>query len=88
MKILNTKIEFSACGRYMTMRLSDDELRQLRRSSNNWAGVDVSSMTCGFIYNFAIYALFDYSFKSASKRRRFMDTYGYNDFGEMYWSVV
>ena len=89
-KVPNNKVEFSAHGESLVMRLSDKELFDLRCYSihrgckkDEW-----KKASSGFLYNFSAFALFDYDIKSASKRGRFHKTFNYHKFEQMYWYLM
>ena len=84
-KKCNNKVIFTACGKQLEMRLSDKELDNLRVASRHMGDKDYKAANSGDIYNFAIFALFDYGIKSSSKSGRFYKTFNYHDFDNMYW---
>ncbi len=83
-KVCNNKVVFLACGKKVTFNLSDDELRQLRRSSIYYKGDDWENFTFGTIFNFSVYAFFEYE-TSRAKYRRFAENFLYHDFDRMEW---
>jgi hypothetical protein len=87
-KVLNNKVEFLAGGESLIMKLSDKELRDLRRSSQWYKGDDWEHMLFGRIHNFAIYALFDYDWKSPYKRGRFTSKFPYRKYDNIDWFLI
>ena len=86
-KVCNNKVEFTACGKTVMFRLSDKELRMLRRSSIFEKGVDWEKRNYGYLYNFSVFAFFDYDVKG-SKCGRFHKEFNYHEFDKMWWSLT
>lgn len=86
-KVCNNKVEFSACGKSVTFRLSDKELRMLRRSSIFYNGDKWETFTHGTMYNFAAYAFFEYE-TSRAKYGRFISNFPYKDFDKIIWFLI
>ena len=86
-KVCNNKVEFTACGKTLLFRLSDKELKMLRRSSIWYKGEDWESRKYGYMYNFSAYAFFDYDVKG-SKAGRFHVAFPYHDFEKIMWDLV
>ena len=87
-KKLNNKVEISACGKSITMRLSDEELKKLRIYSNTKKGENLNTKTIGDIYNFSLYALFDMDLKSRSKASRIHENFPYHNFSTAFWCLL
>lgn len=87
-KVLNNKVEFLAGGESLVMKLSDAELRQLRRSSEWLKGDDWENMLHGRIHNFAIYALLDFAWQSPYKRGKFESKFPYRKYDNIDWFLV
>jgi len=86
-KQCNNKVEFHACGKSVIFRLSDSELKQLRRNSIYTKGQDWEKFTHGSMYNFSAYAYFDYEVKG-SKRGRFIENFPYLKFDTIFWFLL
>lgn len=82
-KILKHKVEFSANGKYLTFRFSDDELAALIAYSKSLG----SNGKFGHLYNFSAFALFDYDIKG-SKCARFYKNFDYHEFETMMWTII
>lgn len=87
-KELNNKVEFMAGGESLIMKLSDEELRSLRHSSQWCKGDDWEHMLHGRIHNFAIYALLDYDWKSPYKRGKFEAKFPYRKYDDIDWFLI
>ena len=85
--IIGHKVTFMARGKSFVMNLTDHDLLNLRLSSNNWVGDDYREKKHGFIYNFAIYSLFDYMFDKKENRNKFKAIFPYNEYNEIYWTL-
>lgn len=83
-KVCNNKVVFLACGKEVTFKLSDSELRQLRCSSVHYKDDDWEKFTHGTIFNFSVYAFFEYE-TSRAKYGRFAKNFPYHDFDKMAW---
>lgn len=86
-KILKNKVEFSAGGKYVKVRLSDEELKDLRTYSNYDKGTDLSKMTSGTIRNFSLYTFLDYTLKTSQKACRVMAAFPYNEYDYVLWDL-
>lgn len=86
-KILNNKVEFSAGGKYVKVRLSDEELKDLRRYSDYDKGADLSKMMFGTIHNFSLYAFLDYTLKTSQKACRVMEVFPYHEYDYVMWNL-
>lgn len=82
-KVLNHKVEFSANGKSLTFRFSNDEVAALIAYSKSLCGNGKS----GFLYNFSAFALFDYDIKG-SKCARFNKNFNYHEFETMIWTII
>ena len=85
--VLNNKVEFIAGGESLMMKLSDKELRQLRYSSQWRKGDDWKNMLCGSIYNFSIFVLLDYDWKSPY-REKFASKFPYLKYDSIDWFLI
>jgi len=83
-KVLNNKVRISACGRSIEMRMSDGELKKLIIYSIPTERHE----TYGYLYNFSLYALFDYDIKSPSKQGRIYKNFPYHDFAKAMWELI
>lgn len=81
-KICNNKVEFSANGKSVTFRLSDDELKTLRKYDD-----ERKNSKYGWLYNFSVFAFFDYEVKG-SKCGRFHKNFNYHKFEKMIWCLA
>jgi hypothetical protein len=84
-KVCNNKVEITACGKSIVMRLSDGELKKLRNYSDRQKGEDWERMTMGNITHVSLYALFDYAIKSPSKTGRIHKEFPFHDFENAWW---
>ena len=87
-KILNNKVCFSGGGKEITLKLSDKELKLLREYSIYSKGTDLNRMTYAQIYNFSLYAYFDYDFKGTTKGCRVKQAFPYHDYDKILWELI
>ena len=87
-KVLNNKVEFMAGGKSLFMKLSDKELKSLRRSSEWCKGDEWENMLHGRIRNFSIYALVDYEWKSPHKAGKIYVNFPYREYDTIDWFLV
>ncbi len=90
-KVCNNKIKFCAHGNEAIFRLSDLEVKKLRRYSEYTKSEKergfLENATFGNIRNFSVFALFDYEIKG-SKCGRFHSIFNYHKFDIMFWMFV
>ena len=87
-KVCNNKVEFIACGKDITFRLSDEELKALKyHTIVTRKNEDRRNLTCGDMYNFAAYAFFEYD-ATPTKYGRFAKNFPYHDFETIYWNLI
>jgi hypothetical protein len=79
------KVTISQCGKEVTFNLTDKEMQGLRKSSVYTAQEKEMAMkaTHGRVYNFSMYAFFDYEV-SRAKCGRFHANFNYHD-GDFSW---
>lgn len=86
-KQLNNKVTISQAGVEATFRLSDKELKGLRHSSRytrqEKESGRVDKATMGDVYNFSMYAFFDYE-TTRAKSGRFHKVFNYHK-GDFFW---
>ena len=87
-KILNNVVRFSAAGKDVDVRLSDKELTMLRQSSIYSKGTDLTKMNYALIYNFSLYAYFDYDLKNTKKGWRVKKAFPYHDYDKIMWDLI
>lgn len=83
--LLNNKVEIRQCGVSAVFRLSNEELKRLRRSSCFTAREIEKAMkaTSGRCYNFSMYAFFEYE-TTRAKYGRFASIFNYHN-GHFDW---
>ena len=86
-KVCNNKVEFTACGKSVIFRLSDKELKTLRRISTFEKGVDWEKRNYGYLYNFTAFSFFD-NYVKGSKCGRFHREFTYHEFDKIMWDLV
>lgn len=74
------KVTISQCGKEAVFGLSETELKKLRIFSNKNEG-----STMGHVYNFSMYAFFEYE-TSRSKYIRFASLFNYHN-GPFIWYI-
>lgn len=86
-KQLNNKVVISQAGVEATFKLSDKELRSLRRSSRYTRQEEergfLEKATMGNAYNFSMYAFFEYE-TTRAKSGRFHSLFNYHK-GDFLW---
>ena len=86
-KQLSNKVVISQAGVEATFRLSDKELKGLRHSSRytrqDQESGKVDKAIMGNVYNFAMYAFFDYE-TTRAKSGRFHSLFNYHK-GDFWW---
>ena len=87
-KILNNKVNFFAGGKDVTIRLSDRELKILKQYSNYHKGDNLDKMTMMEMYNFSMYAYFEYELKGSAKGSRVKLAFPYHDYSTVWWKLV
>ena len=87
-KILNNKVNFFAGGKDVTIRLSDRELKILKRYSNYNKDDNLDKMTMMEMYNFSMDAYFDYELKGSTKGSRVKLAFPYHDYSNVWWELV
>ena len=85
-KVCNNKVEFSANGKSAIFRLSDMELYWLRIYDDKKPDNETKAKL-GLLYNFSVFAFFDYQVKG-SKCRRFKSIFNYHEFEKMKWTLI
>lgn len=79
------KVTFCACGKDLTLKLSDKELKELRLYTDSRdRKIDINKVHSGDMYNFSFYAWIDNSI-TPHKRGKCVVTFPYHNFSNMYW---
>lgn len=87
-KILNNKVKFFAGYKDVTIKLSDRELKILKRYSKYHKDDNLDKMTMMEMYNFSMYAYFDYELKGSTKGSRVKRAFPYHDYSNVWWELV
>ena len=87
-KILNNKVKFFAGYNDVTIKLSDRELEILKRYSKYHKDDNLDKMTMMEMYNFSMYAYFDYELKGSTKGSRVKSAFPYHDYSNVWWELV
>jgi len=87
-KVLNNKVNFFAGGKDVTIRLSDKELKTLKRYSIYHKDDNLDRLTMMQMYNFSLHAYFDYELRGSSKGARVTLAFPYHDYDNVWWELI
>ena len=87
-KILNNKVNFFAGGKDVTIRLSDKELKTLKKYSIYHKDDNLERLNMMQMYNFSIHAYCNYELHGSSKAAKVTLAFPYHDYDNVWWELI